>query len=176
MSCHKVNSVIPLQRIWRIENVLKAEHCFGGDRNGKLDRIEFYGRDDSGKMMRVITKFDEAGNIYADLSEVTVLTGVRKNNLPPLMSLREVVEAAQERDALPTANRSNIPNPPQNGNGLQFLRNGTLPDGTADEISVFENSRTIPVLPVICKENGTALICGGSQKPRQIHRVAGILN
>ena len=117
--------------LWRIENVLKAERCAGGDRDGVHDRVEFYGKDSSGKVMRIVTRFDEAGNIYADLAEVTILTGGKEKNLPPLKSLREVVEAAQERDALPTANANSVSNRGAERNGGAGLAPRAQDGGTS---------------------------------------------
>ena len=94
--------------IWRIENVLKAEHCALENTPNRVNRIAFYGKDDSGRTMRIVTKLDDAGNIYADLSEITVLTGIQKNKIPPLLPLGEVVKTAWERGVVPTVNDNNI--------------------------------------------------------------------
>lgn len=64
--------------------------------------IAFYGKGVDGKVIRIITRLDEADNIYADLAEVTVVTDRKEKVLPPRKPLAEVVGAARKRGDLPT--------------------------------------------------------------------------
>jgi len=106
------------QNIWRIENILKAERCEVQEdaRDGRYG-IEFYGRGVDGKIIRIITRLDEKGNIYADLTEVTVLGGGKKKTLPPRKPLAEVVGAAQYRGGLLTGDADSVANRGAEGNG-----------------------------------------------------------
>ena len=108
------------QNMWRIENILKAERCEAKiDANPERDAVIFFGRGVDGKIVQVITRLDERGNIYADLAEVTMLNGGKMKKLPPRKPLTEVVEAVanrRQRGGLLTADAESIP---QQGGGAQ---------------------------------------------------------
>ena len=108
------------QNIWRIENILKAERCEAKiDDNPERDAVIFFGRGVDGKIVQVITRLDERGNIYADLAEVTMLNGGKMKKLPPRKPLTEVVEAVanrRQRGGLLTADAESIS---QQGGGAQ---------------------------------------------------------
>lgn len=93
----------------RIDKVLKDELCSLENANDRDARIAFYGRDSSGKTMKIVARFDDSGNIYADLSEITILTGINENKIPPPKPLEEVVRQAWERGVVPAADDGIIP-------------------------------------------------------------------
>lgn len=100
------------QNIWRIENILKAERCEAKiDENPERDAVIFFGRGVDNKIVQVITRLDERGNVYADLSEVTVLNGGKMKKLPPRKPLTEVVRTVanrRQRGGLLTADADSI--------------------------------------------------------------------
>lgn len=124
----RVYNATKAQNMWRIENILKAERCKVQDeaRDGRYG-IEFYGKGVDGKVIRIITRPDESGNIYADLTEVTILGGRKKEELPPRKPLAEVVGAAQYRGGLLTGNAESIPQDGADGNGDLRLSRGYRP-------------------------------------------------
>ncbi len=119
--------------IWRIENVLKAEKCALDTRRGGENDIAFYGKGTNGKPIRIITKFDEKGNIYADLTEVTVVN-TREEKVPPLKPLAEVVSQAHGRGALLADGGDTISNPAAGGQGgvTRFKVGGLYTGSAAD--------------------------------------------
>ena len=108
------------QNIWRIENILKAERCEAIVENDpQRDSVVFFGRGIKGDVVRIVTRLDERGNVYADLSEVTMLNGGKMKKLPPRKPLTEVVETVvnrRQRGGLLTADAQSIS---QQGGGAQ---------------------------------------------------------
>ena len=100
------------QNIWRIENILKAERCEAIiEDDPQRDSIVFFGRGVKGDVVRIVTRLDERGNVYADLAEVTMLSGGKMKKLPPRKPLTEVVETVvnrRQRGGLLTADAESI--------------------------------------------------------------------
>lgn len=113
------------KNIWRIENILKAERCELQKATGDRDpRIVFYGRGVDGKTIGIITNLDEADNIYADLTEVTVVNARKKTKLPPHKPLAEVVGAVRNRGGLPTDDAQSLSQGELAVNGEKRLAKG----------------------------------------------------
>ena len=134
------------QNMWRVENILKAERCEAKiDANPERDAVIFFGRGVDGKIVQVITRLDERGNIYADLAEVTMLNGGKMKKLPPRKPLTEVVEAVanrRQRGGLLTADAESIP---QQGGGAQgeirpSIRNREERRVTPEEDAAYEDA------------------------------------
>jgi hypothetical protein len=86
------------QNMWRIENILKAERCEAiVENDSQRDSMVFFGRGVKGDVVRIVTRLDERGNVYADLAEVTMLNGGRMKKLPPRKPLAEIVETVVNR-------------------------------------------------------------------------------
>lgn len=120
--------------IWRIENILKAERCKVQEdsRDGRFG-IEFYGRGIDGKTIRIVTRPDESGNIYTDLTEVTILGSGKERNLPPRKPLAEVVGAAQYRGGLLTDDNESLPQNAASAQArFQYVRGVDWSDITMD--------------------------------------------
>lgn len=113
------------KNIWRIEDILKAERC--ELQEPTMDRspgIVFYGKGVDGKVVRIITRMDEANNIYADLAEVTIVNVRGKKGMPPHKPLAEVVGAAQYRGGLPTDDAESLTQGELAVNGEKRLKRG----------------------------------------------------
>lgn len=113
------------KNIWRIEDILKAERC--ELQEPTMDRspgIVFYGKGVDGKVVRIITRMDEANNIYADLAEVTIVNVRGKKGMPPHKPLAEVVGAAQYRGGLPTDDAESLTQGKLAVNGEKRLAKG----------------------------------------------------
>ena len=107
--------------IWRIENILKAERCEAQDATeGRGAGIAFYGRGVDGKTIKIITRLDEADNIYADLSEITVVNERKRKELPPRRPPAEVVGAVRKGGDLLTGDRDSIANSADGAQGGKF--------------------------------------------------------
>ena len=120
------------QNIWRIENILKAERCEAiVEDDPQRDSIVFFGRGVKGDVVRIVTRLDERGNVYADLAEVTMLSGGKMKKLPPRKPLTEVVETVvnrRQRGGLLTADAESISQDGADGNGdLRLSRGGYKP-------------------------------------------------
>lgn len=116
------------ENIWRLEGIIKAERCEAKiDRNPDRDGVIFYGRGVDGKTIQIITRLDDAGNVYADLTEVTVINGGKRKELPPPKPLTEVVRTVanrRQRGGLLTADIDSVPQSFQSGNGGLMLSRG----------------------------------------------------
>ena len=121
--------------IWKLEDIIKAERCEAKiDENPERDGVIFYGRGVDGKAIQIITRLDEKGNIYADLTEVTVVDAGRRKNLPPRRPLTEVVRTVanrRQRGGLLTADRDSVSQTDPSDNGVVMLSRGGLYTGSA---------------------------------------------
>ncbi len=81
-----------------IERILKEENVFASVNEGNPSRnaIVFVGEIGEGNRIEIVTRLDEAGNINADLTEITTVVKNRKRESPRLTSLAEAVRAARQ--------------------------------------------------------------------------------
>ena len=79
----------------RIEPIIREENVFGkfDDKDPAKDSVIFTGVSHDGKMMEIITRLDQYGNINADLTEVTTVIKRKNKKNPPHRPLTEVVES-----------------------------------------------------------------------------------
>lgn len=109
-----------------IERILKEENVFPAlNKDNAKDSIIFFGIGESGKRIDIVTRLDEAGNIKADLTEITTVVRDAKRKNPRPMSLTEAVKAVEvhqgtgyspmtdgESKAIPNTDvKFHIPNP-----------------------------------------------------------------
>lgn len=79
-----------------IERILKEENVFPAlNKDNAKDSIIFFGIGESGKRIDIVTRLDEAGNIKADLTEITTVVRDAKRKSPRPMSLTEAVKAVE---------------------------------------------------------------------------------
>lgn len=98
-----------------IERILKEENVFTSANEGNPSRnaIVFVGEIDEGNRIEIVTRLDEAGNINADLTEITTVVKNKKRKNPRLTSLAEAVRAARQGTDYPPMTDENskaIPN------------------------------------------------------------------
>ena len=98
-----------------LESTLRLERCVvRRNENARYDAIMFEGDDVLGRVVNVITRLDDFGNIDANLTEVTFeASSKRVKKAPRLMPLAEAVETVVHRQVAAGSNpstRGSIPN------------------------------------------------------------------
>ncbi len=78
-----------------IEPIIKEEKVFAkfDDKYPSKDAVVFVGTSSNGKLIEIVTRLDDFGNINANLTEVTAVIKGKKLDNPPHAPLTEVVEA-----------------------------------------------------------------------------------
>ena len=98
-----------------LESTLRLERCVvRRNENARYDAIMFEGDEVLGRVVNVITRLDDFGNIDANLTEVTFeASSKRVKKAPRLMPLAEAVETVVHRQVAAGSNpstRGSIPN------------------------------------------------------------------
>ena len=91
-----------------IEPTLRNEHCVVRiNADVRHDAIMFEGEDVAGRIVNVVTRLDDFGNIDANLTEVTFEASSKRNKKPPrLMPLAEAIGTVVHRQVAAGSNPS----------------------------------------------------------------------
>lgn len=93
-----------------IEPTLRNEHCVVRiNADARHDAIMFEGEDVAGRIVNVVTRLDDFGNIDANLTEVTFEASSKRHKKPPrLMPLAEAIGTVVHRQIAAGSNPSTV--------------------------------------------------------------------